>query len=135
MIDEALPGSFAEDYDFMIRLLQAGHVSIVEEALVTIRWGQSLFAKDWATIVRAIDYLIAKHEIFSKDRRALARLYGQRGFAEAAMGNRSRALRDVWRTVRLYPLEKRTSVTLPVVLGLISPERVMHWANERGRGI
>lgn len=135
MVDEELPGSYAEDFDFMIRILQSGPVNVVEKPLVTVRWGQSQFSRDWATIRDAIDYLITKHEVIRSDRRALARLYGRRGFAEAALGNRTQALKNCARTVRLFPLERRTLAILPVAMGLVGAERLMHLAHQRGRGI
>ena len=135
LVDEDLPKSYAEDFDFIIRAVQAGPVSVVEEPLVIVRWGQSMFSRDWATIVAAVDYLIEKHAVIRADRRALARLYGRRGFANAALGNRGEALRDAWRTVRQWPFEKRVAVILPVACGLISAPRMLELAHMRGRGI
>ena len=85
LVDEEIPGSFAEDFDYIIRAAQAGPVAVVEEALVVVRWGQSMFSRDWATIIAAIDYLIAKHPVFREDPKAMARLYGQRAFAQGAL--------------------------------------------------
>lgn len=134
-VDEDIPGSYGEDFDFIIRIMLAGDVSVVEEALVTIRWGQSMFSRDWDTIIAAIDYIIAKHEVLRRDDRALARLYGRRSFALAALGHRRRALRGCAHTLRLSPTEKRAFVTVPVALGLVSAERLLDIAHRRGRGI
>lgn len=135
LVDEDLPKSYAEDFDFIIRALQAGGVSIVEEALVIVRWGQSMFSRDWGTIVAAIDYLIDKHAVIREDRRALARLYGRRSFANAALGNRREAMRDVGRAARNWPLEKRILVTVPVACGFVSANTMLDAAHKRGRGI
>lgn len=135
LVDEELPKSYAEDFDFIIRALQAGGVSVVAEPLVIVRWGNSMFSRDWATIVAAVDYLIGKHAVIRADRRALARLYGRRGFANAALGHRAEAFRDVWRTAVHWPLEKRILVTVPVASGLISAPRMLEIAHRRGRGI
>lgn len=134
-VDEDIPGSYGEDFDYMIRVLSAGHVFVAEEPLVVVRWGQSLFSRDWATIVSAIDYIVAKHEVLRKDDKALARLYGRRAFALAAMGERREALLGCVRTLRLSPTEKRAFVTLPVALGLVSAERLLDLAHRTGRGI
>lgn len=135
LVDEDIPGSYGEDFDFIIRALQAGPVAVVEEPLVTVRWGQSMFSRDWGMIVRAIDYLVDKHPVLRDDRRALARLYGRRAFACAAMNRRKEAVRSCLRTVLLWPGEKRVLVTLPVVVGLVSAERLMDLAHRRGHGI
>lgn len=135
LVDEVLPGSYGEDFDFILRAMQAGEVSVVEEALVTVRWGQSMFSRDWATIVAAIDYMIAKHEVLRKSRKGLARLYGRRAFACAAMGRRKEALGDCARVFRRKPTERRIYVTVPVALGLVSAERLLDLAHRRGRGI
>lgn len=135
LVDEDLPKSYAEDFDFIIRAVQAGEVSVVEEPLVIVRWGQSMFSRDWGTIVAAVDYLIDKHAVIRADRRALARLYGRRGFANAALGNRREAFHDVWRTVRRWPFEKRVLVIVPVAAGLIPAPKMLEFAHKRGRGI
>lgn len=135
LVDEELPGSYAEDFDFLLRAVQVGAVSVVEEPLVLVQWGQSMFSRNWSTIVAAIDYLIDKHEVFRRDPKALARLYGRRAFALAAQGKTKEALHDAWRTFRLSPSEKRTYVALPVALRVVSANRMLDLAHKRGYGI
>lgn len=135
LVDEEIPGSYAEDYDFIIRAVQAGPVAVVSEPLVVVQWGQSMFSSNWTRIVEAMDYMMNKHEAFRSDRRALGRLYGQRAFANAARGHRREAAGDVWKTVRLAPTERRAYVALLVLTGLVSAPKVMDMAHKRGRGI
>lgn len=135
LVDEELPGSYGEDFDFILRAMQTGELSVVEEALVTVRWGQSMFSRDWGTIVAAIDYMIAKHPVLRDSRKGMARLYGRRAFASAALGRRGEALRDCGRVFRRRPTERRIYVTVPVALGLVSAERLLDLAHRRGRGI
>jgi hypothetical protein len=73
--------------------------------------------------------------VIRADRRALARLYGRRGFANAALGNRGEAFHDAWRTARRWPFEKRVLVIIPVACGLISAPKMLELAHMRGRGI
>jgi hypothetical protein len=94
-----------------------------------------MFSRDWKTIIDAIDYMIAKHEVFRSDRRALARLYGRRAFANAALGETKESLRDSWRTVRSSVTEKRAYVSLLVAAHLVSAPRLLDLAHRRGRGI
>ncbi len=135
LVDEGLPQSYAEDFDFILRAMQAGAVSVVEEPLVTVRWGQSMFSRNWGIIVQAVDYLIDKHPIIARDRRAVSRLYARRGFANASQGNRGEALHDMARTLRNWPFEKRILATIPVLLGIVPGHKVLDFAHKYGRGI
>lgn len=135
LVDEEIPGSYGEDFDFILRAAAAGPIAVVEEPLVDVTWGQSLFSRKWGTIVEAIDYVIVKHAAFGHDDRALARLYGRRAFALAAIGRRREALSTAWRTFRLSPREQRTYLAAAVAGRLVSAERLMDIAHRRGHGI
>jgi glycosyltransferase involved in cell wall biosynthesis len=135
LVDEKIPGSFGEDYDWIIRAARVGGFAVVPEALVKVRWGQSLFSRNWATIIEALDYLVDKHPEFRADPKAHARILGQQAFARAALGESRAALRTVARTVRANPAEKRSYLAAGVALRLVSAGRVMDMAHRRGRGI
>jgi glycosyltransferase involved in cell wall biosynthesis len=135
LVDENLPGSYGEDFDWIIRAAQAGGFAVVPEALVKVLWGQSLFSRRWQTIIDAIDYGLAKHQVFHEDPQALGRLYGRKAFALAALGQRRPALRQSYRTVRVNPKERRAYLATAVALRLVSAERLMSMAHKRGRGI
>ncbi|GAA3678133.1 hypothetical protein GCM10022237_41910 [Nocardioides ginsengisoli] len=134
LVDEDIPGSYGEDFDWMIRAAGAGGFRLVEAPLVRVRWGGSQFSRQWATIVAAIDYGLAKHPDFSDDRRALARLLGRKAFALAALG-RPEALRWAGRTARTSPWEPRAYLAAAVALRLVSAERLLDLAHRRGHGI
>jgi glycosyltransferase involved in cell wall biosynthesis len=135
LVDEELPGSYGEDFDWIIRSAQAGGFAVVAEPLVKVRWGQSMFSQRWQTIVDSIDYSLNKHSVFHEDPQALGRLYGRRAFALAAMGRTRPALRQAWRTVRVNPRERRAYLAGAVALHLVSAERLMKIAHNRGHGI
>ncbi len=135
LVDEELPGSYGEDFDWIIRAAQAGGFAVVAEPLVKVRWGQSMFSQRWQTIVDSIDYSLAKHKVFHEDPQALGRLYGRRAFALAALGRTRPALGQVWRTVRVNPRERRAYLAGAVALHLVSAERLMRIAHSRGHGI
>ncbi len=135
LVDEELPGSYGEDFDWIIRSAQAGGFAVVAEPLVKVLWGQSMFSQKWQTIVDSIDYSLAKHTVFHEDPQALGRLYGRRAFALAALGQSRPALRQVWRTVRVNPRERRAYLAGAVALHLVSAERLMKIAHSRGHGI
>jgi hypothetical protein len=135
LVDEAIPGSYGEDFDWILRAAQSGSIAVVEEPLVKVRWGQSLFSQKWQTIVDAIDYTIAKHPALSADRRGLGRLLGRRSFALASLGQRKLALRSAARTLKSRPAERRAYLAVAVALGLVSSDRLMRYAHRRGHGI
>ncbi|WGX96056.1 glycosyltransferase family A protein [Nocardioides sp. L-11A] len=134
LVDEEIPGSYGEDFDWMLRAAGAGGFHVVPAPLVRVRWGGSQFSRQWATIVAAIDYGLAKHPVFHEDRRALARLLGRKSFALAALGRRD-ALRWAARTLRTSPREPRAYLAALVALRVVSAERLLDLAHRRGHGI
>lgn len=135
LVDEDLPGSYGEDFDWIIRAAQAGSIIALAVPLVKVLWGQSLFSQKWETIIAAIDYGLEKHRVFHEDPRALGRLYGRKAFALASLGQRRRALRQSLDTIRVNPGERRAYLAAAVALRLVSSQRLMTMAHKRGRGI
>lgn len=134
LVDEEIPGSYGEDFDWIIRAARHGPIAVVPEPLVRVLWGQSLFARNWQTIVDAIDYGLRKTPEFRRDPAALGRLYGRRAFALAALGHPG-ALAAVIRTLRVAPREKRAYLAAAVALHLVSADRLLDLAHRRGHGI
>ncbi|HEU4811927.1 MAG TPA: glycosyltransferase family 2 protein [Nocardioides sp.] len=134
LVDEEIPGSYGEDFDWILRAAEVGGFAVVTQPLVRVKWGGSQFSRQWQTIIDAIDYGLAKHPVFHEDPRALGRLYGRRAFALAALGNRE-ALPAVARTLRVAPTERRAWLAAAVALHLVSAERLMDLAHRRGHGI
>ncbi|QSR26769.1 glycosyl transferase [Nocardioides aromaticivorans] len=134
LVDEDIPGSYGEDFDWMIRAALAGGFHLVTAPLVRVRWGGSQFSRNWATIAAAIDYGLAKHQVFHEDPRALARLLGRKAFALAALHDR-RALPCAVRSARASAREPRAYLAALVALRLVSAERLLAAAHRRGRGI
>ncbi len=136
LVDEAIPGSYGEDYEWLLRASAVGPIAVVPEPLVRVHWHRSsYFADRWATIVEAIGYLLEKHPDLRTDRTGLARLYGRLAFASAAAGRRSDARRWARRTIALDPRERRAYLALAVSTGLVPADAVMRLANRTGRGI
>ena len=135
-VDEEIPGSFAEDYDWMLRAAAAGPIAVVSEPLVTVLWGQtSHFNRKWRTISDALQYLLRKHPGFADDPRGLARVQGQIAFAHAALGERAAARTWAVRTLRNSWRERRAYLALLVSLRVLSADRVLRLAHATGRGI
>lgn len=134
LVDEEIPGSYGEDFDWIIRAVQNGPIALAAAPLVRVRWGGSQFSQNWDVIVRSIDYGLVKHQVFHSDRRALARLQGRRAFALAAL-HRPGALRAACQTARTAPSERRAYLAAAVALRLVSAERLLDLAHRRGHGI
>ncbi|WP_158296652.1 glycosyltransferase family 2 protein [Nocardioides albidus] len=134
LVDEEIPGSYGEDFDWMIRAAGAGGFHVIAQPLVRVRWGGSKFSRQWATIIEAIDYGLAKHPVFREDRRAHARLLGRKAFALAALGDRA-AMRCAARTAWTSPREPRAYLAALVAMRLLSAERLLDIAHRHGHGI
>lgn len=135
LVDEEIPGSYGEDFDWILRAVQAGPICVVQEPLVRVVWGQSLFSQRWATIVEAIDYGLRKHSVLADDRFARARLLGRKSFGLAALGRRGEAVRCAVACLRSNWRERRAYLAVAVSTGLVSAEWLMAQAHRRGRGI
>jgi glycosyltransferase involved in cell wall biosynthesis len=135
LVDESIPGSYAEDYDLFLRTARIGPIVVAPEPLVRVWWhGASFFFERWKTIDEALAYLVDKYPELEQHRRGLARIQGQRAVAQAAMGQRLRAVGTAWRALRLHPLEKRVPVALAIAAGFPAG-LALRCAHRLGRGI
>jgi len=135
-VDEELPGSLAEDYDYLLRVSRLGPIAVAPAPFVTIHWGEaSFFSRRWQMTYDALDHLLGKYPEFAEHPRALARIRGQQAFALAALGDRAGARRLVRETLGLRRTEKRAYLALLISTGLVSGEQAMKAANWFGRGI
>jgi glycosyltransferase involved in cell wall biosynthesis len=136
LVDEAIPGSYGEDYEWLLRASRVAPIAVVRSPLVRVHWHRSsYFADRWATIVQAIQYLLDSYPEFRSDPRGLARLYGRLAFAYAALGERANARTWARRALRLNPRERRAYLALAVAGRLVSADALMRLANRMGRGI
>jgi glycosyltransferase involved in cell wall biosynthesis len=135
-VDEQLPGSYAEDYEWLLRAAKLGPVLAVQEPLVVVHWHQSSFFADrWRTIIAALTYLVAKHRELEQEPSGLARIYGQIAFAHAALGERGAARRWARRTLSLDRRERRAYLALAVSLRLVKARTLVRLAHVAGKGI
>ncbi|MGD0374771.1 MAG: glycosyltransferase family A protein [Streptosporangiaceae bacterium] len=136
LLDEQIPGSYGEDYDFFLRAARRGPIVAVERPLVDVFWHQqSFFAQRWQTIIDGLGYLLGKHPELTTDPRGKARIEGQAAFAQAALGHRAAACGASVRALRGNPLERRAYLALAVAAGVIPASSIVRLANRRGRGI
>jgi glycosyltransferase involved in cell wall biosynthesis len=134
--DEAIPGSYGEDYDWLLRAAKIGPIVAVRRPLARIHWhGSSFFTGDWRTIAAALTYLLDRHPEFRRDRRGAARVCGQIAFAHAAVGAAGEARAWTRRCMRAHWLEPRAYLALLVSTGVLSPSSVLRALSKLGRGI
>jgi glycosyltransferase involved in cell wall biosynthesis len=136
LVDEGIPGSYAEDYEWLLRAAKRAPLLAVQEPLVVVHWHQSSFFADrWRTIISALTYLVDKHRELEQEPSGLARIYGQIAFAHAALGERSAARRWARRTLSLDRRERRAYLALAVSLRLVKARTVVRLAHVAGKGI
>lgn len=136
LVDEDLPGGYAEDYDLLLRAAAVGPVLSVPRPLTRIHWhGSSYYFSRWQTIHTSLDAMLAKHPQFDQVPRGKARLTGQQALALAAMGERRRALATAAQTVRLSAREPRGWLAAAAALRLLSIDRLQAALHKRGRGL
>jgi glycosyltransferase involved in cell wall biosynthesis len=135
LVDEDLPGGYAEDYDWLLRAARVQPVLVVPDAVTEVEWHpDSYFGNRWATIDSALEFFVDKTPEFVDEPRGLARILGQRAFAQAAMGQTRRALASAWRTFRLDWRQPRAYIVPIVASRVVSADRLVKWANATGRG-
>jgi glycosyltransferase involved in cell wall biosynthesis len=136
LVDEALPGSYYEDYEWLLRAARVAPVLVVPEPMVRIHWhATSFFSERWQTIISAITYLIDKHPELRGDPAGMARLEGQLAFAHAALGQRAAARRWAASALRRNWRERRGYVALLVSTRLVRADTVLRMAHSVGKGV
>lgn len=134
-VEEAIPGGFAEDYDWWVRAARHAPIPLVTEPMFQLRWGgQSYFRDKWVAMDDALGYMVDVHPEFRADRKGLARIEAQRAFARAAAGDRSGGWSLLARAARHNPTEQRLPFAALVAAG-VPGDRVMAALNRIGRGI
>ena len=135
-VDEYIPGSYAEDYEWLLRGARETGILAIAEPLVNVHWHQSsFFTARWKMIVDALTYLLEKVPEFTSEPVGLARITGQIALAHAASGQPSEARQWARRTVRLNWKERRAYVALLISTRIVKVETVQRLAHATGRGL
>jgi glycosyltransferase involved in cell wall biosynthesis len=135
LMDEAIPGSYGEDFDWLLRAARVAPVVALRRPLVRVRWGYSYFSERWQTIIDSLTYQLAHSPEFPRQPANLARVYGRMAFAHAALGHRDEARAMATRSIRLRPTQPRGYLALAVAFGLVRPQTVLRALRRFGRGI
>ena len=136
LVDEQLPGSYAEDYELLLRAARLGPIVCVRQPQSRVYLhDSSFFASRWQTINDALTYLLERVPEFGQDPAGLARIEGQIAFSHAALGNRGSAARWAVRSLRKSRRARQSYAALVVASRLMSADRVLATARRFGRGI
>ena len=136
LVEENIPGSYAEDYEFLLRAARSHPIANVPEVGVNVLWSSgSYFTARWQTIRSALTWLLVRYPEFRDVRRGHARVLGQIAFATAADGQRGQALRWVGKTLGRNPIEPRAYLALAVASGVAKPDAILARLHANGRGI
>ena len=136
LVEEDIPGSYAEDYEFLLRAARRTPIRNVPDVGVQVLWSQrSYFTARWATIVTALEWLLDRYPEFQQVPAGEARVSGQIAFASAAQGERREAVRWARHTLRCNPAEPRAYLALTVATGAVSADTVLKRLHAVGKGI
>lgn len=133
--DEELPFGYAEDYDFILRLVRVGRVGAVTEPLAEISKDVQSWYKGRADrTARGLRELLAKHPELSESARGHARILAQLGFATSAAGDRPAGWRLGSRALLRWPLSPHAYLTLAQAATGVDPATVARMLRRLGRG-
>ncbi|PZF99961.1 glycosyltransferase family 2 protein [Micromonospora deserti] len=136
LVDEEIPGSYAEDYEFLLRAARSAPLVNLSTPYVLVRWHKrSYFAQRWDTISEALQWLLERYPEFGTQPAGEARVAGQIAFARAASGDPRGAVRWAGRTIRRNPREPRAYLALAVAGRVVRADSVLRTLHKRGRGI
>jgi len=134
-VDEAVPGGYGEDYEWLLRATRVSDLIMVPAPLVTVRWHTaSFYAERWQMRIDGLRYILDRFPEFEQEPMGLARITGQIAFAHAALGERRSALTEAVQTLRLNPREMRALLAVAVAAG-VPASRVVAWLQQRGKSI
>jgi glycosyltransferase involved in cell wall biosynthesis len=135
LFDESIPGSYGEDFEFLLRAAARSPIRNLQLIGVGIRWHkQSHFGvlANAPTISAAGQWLLGRHPEFPSA--GYAHWAGKVAFAEAARGCRGPALHWAFRTLLRRPWDPRAFLAIAVALG-VPVEFVIRQLDRVGHGI
>jgi glycosyltransferase involved in cell wall biosynthesis len=134
LLDEEIPGSYGEDYDWLLRAARVTPIVAVRRPLVWVRWQHSFFRERWQTMIEGLVYQLERRPELHQDRKNLARIYGRLAFAHAALGRMDEARSFSRRCLALDRGQARGYLALLVSYRLLSPGAVLRALHLLGRG-
>lgn len=136
LVDEAIPGSYAEDYDLLLRAAKIGHIAAAPEPLTIVHWDRaSFFTEKWAGITKGLEYLLKKHPEFRAAPKGNARIHGQIAFAYAAQKQNSAAAAWAKTALKQDKFQPRAFLAYCISARLLPAAFVVRTLNRLGKGL
>lgn len=136
LVDEEIPSSYGEDYEWLLRATRHGDVVSLPYPVARINWNRpSFFVGRWEGIVAGLTYLLQVVPELATHKRGRARIEGQLAFASAALGRRRAALGHARRALRYRPLDPRALASVAVGAHLVRPGWLVAAVQRTGRGL
>jgi hypothetical protein len=136
LYDEDLPGGYAEDYDWVLRLARTGPVGTVAPLLADVRKDSGSWYYGRAAMTAAgLEHLLAKHPDIAGSRRGHARVLGQIALARSVLGERRQAARYAGRAFVRWPLSLHACVALAHIATGIDDRHLRRAARLLRRGM
>ncbi len=134
--DENLPGGYAEDYEFLLRAVEAGRIGVVNLPLASIRqYNTSWFRERAEVVAEALEYLLAKHPHIAESKAGHARVLGQIAFARSSLGDRKGAVATAGKAFRRWPIAPHAALALTHAGTGVEPAKLLAIVRKAGRGI
>ncbi|MCD0448264.1 glycosyltransferase family 2 protein [Actinocorallia sp. API 0066] len=134
LFDEEIPGSYGEDYEFVLRAAGRAPIRQIPFVGLGLRWheGSYFSVLDNAPLIsQAAQWMLAKYEFPCG---GYAHWAGKVAFAEAVSAHRGTALKWIWRTMVARPLDPRALLALAVTVG-VPAAFIMKNLDRIGRGV
>lgn len=136
LVDEELPGGYAEDYEWLLRASRVAPVVNVLEPLTRVYWhDSSFFVSRWQTVIDALTTLLERYPEFAEVPAGLGRIEGQIAFAHAGLGHRGEAMRWARSALAKSRSAKQAYAAVAVASGVMSTDAVLGLARKAGRGL
>jgi glycosyltransferase involved in cell wall biosynthesis len=133
--DEATPGSYGEDVEWLVRAARLGPVLSVRKPLVRVRVSHSYFSDRWNLIIEALDYMVRKVPELHRQPRSLSKIYGRMAFGHAVLRHPREARACARKSIRLSWRQPLGYLAMLVSFGILSPRAVIRLAHAAGRGV
>ncbi|RAY12331.1 glycosyltransferase family 2 protein [Actinomadura craniellae] len=134
LFSEDIPGSYGEDYEFLLRAAASSPVRNLPTIGVAIRMHKESYfsaADNGPVIAEAGRWLLDRYPF---PRAGYAHWAGKVAFAEAVSGARGAAVRWAGRTMLRRPYDPRAALALAVATG-VPPRFVLRQLDRMGRGL
>jgi glycosyltransferase involved in cell wall biosynthesis len=135
LFDETIPGSYGEDYEFLLRASARTPIRNLQMIGAAIRWHKESYfgvVKNAPTISAAAQWLLRRYPEFPAA--GYAHWAGKVAFAEATRGARGSALRWAGKTMARRPWDPRAVLAIMVALG-VPAEFIMRQLDRVGHGV